>query len=80
MSKRVSASPEERARRIKRVVKAGFDYVQFSEHHFRFEGYVDFWPSSDKWRVGSSGETGNSTTSLIDTLKQRFPELAGGSA
>ena len=76
MSKRVSASPEERARRINRVVKAGFDYVQFSEHHFRFEGYVDFWPSSDKWRVGSSGETGHSTDTLIAKLKQRFPELA----
>ncbi|MGJ4857031.1 hypothetical protein ACN6KF_003015 [Labrys sp. La1] len=75
MSKRVSASPEERARRIKRVVKAGFDYVQFSEHHFRFEGVVDFWPSSDHWNALATKETGYSTASLIAYLKKRFPEL-----
>ena len=77
MNKSVSASPEERARRINRVVKAGFDYVQLSDHRFRIEGIADFWPVSDHWNALASNETGYSTRSLIAFLRKRLPELAG---
>ncbi|WP_454813802.1 hypothetical protein [Labrys neptuniae] len=79
MSRHVAADPEERERRLRRVVKAGFDYVQLSDHRFRVEGVADFWPVSDHWNALVSNDTGYSTRSLIAFLKKRFPELTGAS-
>ena len=74
--RRPAASPAEMERRVTCVVQAGYDYVRFSEHHYRFEGCVDFWPSTVRWRVHATDKTGQGVDTLIIYLKKRFPELA----
>ena len=62
--------------RMRRVVESGFDYVQFGDHHYRFEGYVDFWPSTERFYILRDGAKGRGTDDLISRLRRRFPELA----
>lgn len=73
MSRRFPITVRERKKIIKSVVKAGFDYVQFDEHHYRFEGMADFWPSTGRWRFGAQGKEGFGAPALVDELKKRMP-------
>jgi len=59
---------------IAHLVANGFDYLKFSNHHFRIEHRVDFWPSTGKWRF-ANGEDGRGVITLIARLR-RIPELA----
>ena len=49
MSKHPKISADEIARRVAKVTTLGYSVKQFETFHFRFEGKVDFWPSTFRW-------------------------------
>lgn len=80
MSKRLPRLPSDQKADLKKIAKAGFDYVQFSSYHYRIEGTVDFWPSSGKWIFLREKVEGTGAESLLVELRKWFPALAEASA
>ena len=61
---------------VDQIMRLGYYTVQYSEHHFRIQDAVDFWPSTEKWfdRKGYKYESkGRGVDELIAYLKTHYP-------
>lgn len=76
-SKRRKAPPDEKARRIAQITALGYSVKELAPYHFRFEGKVDFWPSTFRWSDisghGRRGTDGTGLESLIAYLGKVYP-------
>ena len=77
MSKHPKISADEIARRVAKVMALGYSVKRLEWFHFRFEGKVDFWPSTFRWSDisghGRRGTDGTGLESLIAYLGKVYP-------
>ena len=61
---------------IDHIMRFGYYVMQYSEHHYRVQDAVDFWPSTGKWvdRKGYPDEAkGVGFDALIERLTKNYP-------
>ena len=49
-------------------MKLGYFTMQFTEHHYRIQDRVDYWPSREKWFDLRTGRKGQGLQRLIRYL------------
>ena len=64
---------------LAKLSNAGIDFRQLSHGHYRISltnDFIDYWPSTGKWRSKDGKATGYEVSSLIKEAKKRISREA----
>lgn len=68
-NKRVRQPTDKQADDLERLLLEGHDVVQLSEHHYRVDRYIDFWPITGRWRQMNGAFEGVGLPALIEKMR-----------
>lgn len=70
INRRLRQCDEKQAAALKALAERAYSVIRYSEHHYRVDRNIDFWPITGRWRQMNGAFEGVGLPALLEKLRE----------